>query len=188
VALFSLGLPAAPTAALAARDTTAWRPAVALQRAALTTEAERVVLEPADLGPEFVAVAQARELRRGEGWAARTLIRTSPTRVQHLEPAGVRYVRSFALVSPTPDDAQRALQGLEGALLPNTWPLAAPPLGEASSAALVWSEAPFDFGYRLLLFRVGRTAGGVILGGFDPPTSVDDLAALAGLMAARAPR
>jgi hypothetical protein len=133
-----------------------------------------------------VVVARGTTLRYGISWCGQTMIRTSARRVPRVEPDGVQLVRSFAVVAPTVEAAERAFVMAQLEMLGGTWPLSIPAVGD-EAAALVWSEEPFDPGYRMLLFRAGRTVGGVILGGYDPPTSTDDLMALASIMVDRAP-
>lgn len=149
--------------------------------------AAEVVLAPADVGPDFVLVSSGETMRYGFSVRVQTL-RRGAQRGHFVEPDGFLFVRSFAAVVSTPGEADRAFDEVAKGLGESAQEVPILAVGDRSRGAALWGAEPFDVAARIVLFRAGSTVGWVTVGGYEAPTSMDDVVSLAQIMAARASR
>lgn len=149
--------------------------------------ANEVVLNAADVAPNFVLASSGEKLEAGVSWRAQSL-RRSGKFAAHVEPEGVFFVRSFALVAPDPAGASRIFDEVADNLFNEISEVPAPTVGERSRAGVALGEGPFSPALKIVLFRTRSVVGLVFTGAYDEPRDLNDILPLAQTMALRAAR
>jgi hypothetical protein len=160
-------------------------PSVAASPAGLA--AADVVLQPADVGPDFVLMSSGERTLYGAGWRAQNLVRAG-RQVSYIEPDGVLFVRSLALAAQSPGEADQIFERAGQGLFDGTQEMPVPALGDRTRAAVEWGSDPFGIAGKIVMFRVRTVVGYVIVAGYEAPTEMDDIVPLARIMAGRAGR
>ena len=145
--------------------------------------ATNIVLNAADVGPDFVVATSGDVKVSGFTVRSQSMVRAGRN-TYYVEPDGIFFVRSVALVTPDVPSADQAFNDF-GKLFEGTQELPLPPIANRARGAVEWGEDPFDAAAKIVLFRQGPVVGYVIVGGFEAPNNLDDVLPLAQKMIAR---
>jgi hypothetical protein len=144
-----------------------------------------VVLQPADVGPEFAVASRREQAEGGLSFCAQSLVRTGQW-IRLVEPDHTRFIRSFASVLPDMRGAEAELARAAQHLFELSEEVPVATVGNQSRAAIGWGQEPFAPAFQIVLFRVDRIVGGVIVSSYEAPTTIEEVLRLASIMARRA--
>ena len=146
----------------------------------------RVVLSPADVGPEFVVfpVEEPQE-EANVDYEFQILVR--PARFStYIEPEGIVGVSSVAAFYPDPVQADQEFGETAADLARFGRNHVSPTIGDRALGAARWGRGPFDPADKVVIFRSGSVLGIVVVHTFDDPANLADTLPLAQVMAERA--
>lgn len=146
-----------------------------------------VLLQPGDVGPNFILVSTGVKVEQGVSLRVNSL-RPTGKHTYYIEPDGILFVRSLAVVAGDPFSADGIFDSVGKGLFEGTQEVPVPALGERTRAAIEWGEKPFDAAGKVVMFRRGSVVAFVIVISFEAPETMADILPLAQTMAARAGR
>jgi hypothetical protein len=145
------------------------------------------VPRPEDFETPFLVVASGVRAQFGFSFCTQAMRRADRI-LASVEPDGTVGVASLALVGANQAEADLAFESLGQGMLgaPGLAEVPIEGLADRARGALHWADAPYEAGYRYLLFQQQRVVGAVVLASFEAPESLEEAIPLARLMLERA--
>jgi hypothetical protein len=144
-----------------------------------------VLLQPADVGPNFILISSGVKVQQGVSLRVNTL-RQAGKHIYYIEPDGVLFVRSLAVAAGDAFTADGIFNSVGKELFEGTQEVPVPAIGDRTRAAIEWGEKPFEAAGKIVMFRRGSVVGYVIVIAYEAPEQMSDIVPLAQKMASRA--
>lgn len=148
-------------------------------------DATAIVLQPADVGADFLVVSRGVAIRPNESICGQSLVRGGKF-LRYVEMDGVLSVRTYAVAAPDVGAADRAFDEIASAMGEGAEEVPVPVIADRARGFVAWGTFPSDLGIRAIVFRSGAVAGLVLTRSYEPPTTVDDVIPLAQIVIGRA--